>query len=68
MELADLQQKCSELMEENKELRSRVIYLVYILYIWTIFGPDSVTFNLLVFLFIFQLMQYEPSPDGEAAE
>lgn len=23
-ELADLQQKCSELMEENKELRSRV--------------------------------------------
>uniref|UniRef100_A0A3Q2VTR1 MYC binding protein n=1 Tax=Haplochromis burtoni TaxID=8153 RepID=A0A3Q2VTR1_HAPBU len=36
-ELADLQQKCSELMEENKELRSR-------------------------------LMQYEPSPDGEAAE
>lgn len=36
-ELADLQQKCSELMEENKELRSR-------------------------------LKQYEPSPDGEAAE
>lgn len=36
-ELAELQQKCSRLMEENKELRNR-------------------------------LMQYEPSPDGEAEE
>ncbi|XP_028249588.1 C-Myc-binding protein [Parambassis ranga] len=37
MELSDLQQKCNLLMEENKELRNR-------------------------------LMQYEPSPEGGAAE
>ncbi|XP_047460296.1 C-Myc-binding protein [Mugil cephalus] len=37
MELSDLQQKCNLLMEENKELRNK-------------------------------LMQYEPAPDGEAAE
>ncbi|XP_030596762.1 C-Myc-binding protein [Archocentrus centrarchus] len=36
-ELAEVQQKCSRLMEENKELRNR-------------------------------LMQYEPSPDGEAED
>ncbi|XP_038580715.1 c-Myc-binding protein-like [Micropterus salmoides] len=37
MELADLQQKCNLLVEENKELKNR-------------------------------LMQYEPSPEDEAAE
>lgn len=61
MELSDLQQKCNLLMEENKELRNRVSTGAK-----EPLSPAAGTSNFP--LVTFQLMQYEPSPEGGAAE
>uniref|UniRef100_A0A3Q3JX20 MYC binding protein n=1 Tax=Monopterus albus TaxID=43700 RepID=A0A3Q3JX20_MONAL len=65
MELADLQQKYSLLMEENKELRNRVGCWSNAHLHLQITEP-TVTSNLC--LNVFQLMQYEPSPEEGAQE
>lgn len=67
VELADLQQKCNLLMEENKELQDKVRCRLDLQISRGFERVSTVTYNLHLII-IFQLLQYEPSPEEEVAE